>query len=109
MTLLVIVFITPLIGVHNVMTKSKENALKKINSKTSEIHIKLFESDEDHSKNMKILKDLYYVSEKLDEMAVWPLDLRITSKFIATSAFPLLGTIATVILRYILVYLGINF
>ncbi len=93
---LVVVFFVPLGAAHDSMLAAKEKAYDQIHQMFSEINCKIsVKSEKPDFKQMKALKETYFMYEKISKMAVWPLNLDIILKFLATSLFPIIGTLVT--------------
>lgn len=97
---LVIMFFIPLSAVHNSMLTAKEQARVRTNTMFRDMYSRISEDDKPtDEKTLESLKNLYFLYEKAEKMAVWPLDLGIIIKFTATSTFPI---VASVIIDYII-------
>ena len=100
---LIIVFFIPLSAVHDAMLNAKEDAFKQINKLVKEIYTRIVSHSDISSPDLRDFRNLYFLYEKVEAMAVWPLDLSILSRFFATSLFPIVGSI---IVSYIKLWVG---
>lgn len=91
---LVVVFFIPLSAAHESMLKAKERAYDQVNEMFKEINSKVSSGNKRFDfKHIKALKNVYFLYDKVSKMAVWPLNISIVLKFIATSSFPIVGSL----------------
>lgn len=103
---LIVVFFIPLSAAHDSMLEAKEIAYDQVNEIFKEISSKISTGDKGFNpKQIKVLKDVYFLYEKISRMAVWPLNISIIIKFVATSLFPIVGSL---IVAYVSSILGIS-
>jgi len=107
--LLVVVFFIPLSSVHNAMLEAKEQEFSRINRMFNQIYDKIFYKEKTlTSEDLENIQNIYYLYGEAKKMAVWPLDLSIIYRFVATSLFPLVGSIAVNYLRIFLSMIGVS-
>lgn len=97
---LVTVFFISLSPAHDVMTRAKIEHLLKIHKEYREMHEKLLDklSTEKRldTRDFEWLNGLYGLYDRVESMAVWPLDYRILLRFLITSVIPLIASVITV-------------
>lgn len=103
--ILIVVFFIPLSAAHDSMLKAKERAHNQVNEIFKEINSKISTRNKRFNfKHIKSLQDVYFLYEQVSKMAVWPLNIDIILKFIATSSFPIVGSL---IVAYVTQLLGV--
>ena len=103
--LLIVVFFIPLSAAHDSMLEAKEWAIDQLNEMFKEINSKISPGDKKFNfKQVKALKDVYFLHERVSKMAVWPLNISIILKFVATSSFPIVGSL---IVAYVSQLIGV--
>jgi hypothetical protein len=91
---LVVIFFVPLGAAHGSMLAAKEKAYDQIHQVFNEINSKMSTKNKEFDfKQIKALKETYFMYEKVSKMAVWPLNIDTVFKFLATSSFPIVGSI----------------
>ncbi len=91
---LVVVFFIPLAAAHDSMLEAKEKAYDQVNEIFKEVNSKISEVHKNFNlRRIKALKDVYFLYERVQKMAVWPLNLDIVLKFVVTSSFPIIGSL----------------
>lgn len=91
---LVVVFFVPLAAAHDSMLEAKDRAYDQVNGIFKEVSSKISQGGKDFTLlQIKALKDVYFLYEKVSKMAVWPLNLDIVLKFAVTSSFPIIGSL----------------
>jgi hypothetical protein len=92
--LLVVVFFIPLSAAHDSMLEAKERAYNQTHEMFRDVHSKIFLDDKKPNfKRIEALKNVFFLYEKVSRMSVWPLNLGIILRFIATSSFPIVGSL----------------
>jgi len=93
--LLIFVFFGSISSAHDAMVKARSNYILKIHSEYKDIHKEILQKleskelmDPDEYKRLSGLYDLY---DKVEGMAVWPLDFRTTLRFTITSLLPMIS------------------
>ena len=101
--LLVVVFLVPAMPAHGAMMAAKEAALEKVNTAFLQVNsvIATKFSKYDHA-TADALGDVYLMYEKASGMSVWPLDLAIAIKLSLTSLYPIVGSLVTAYLIYLM-------
>ncbi|MEM2914061.1 MAG: hypothetical protein QXH91_01475 [Candidatus Bathyarchaeia archaeon] len=99
LTLMFIFFIS-LSPAHNKMVNAKIKYLLMIHNEYREMHEDLLQklSTKKHLEPMDFerLEGLYKLYDRVEKMAVWPLDYRILLRFLLTSVLPLIASVITV-------------
>lgn len=104
-SILIVVFFIPLSAAHDSMLEAKERAYAQVNEIFKEINSKISAGKKRFNfKHMEALKDVYFLHEKVSKMAVWPLNIGIVLKFVATSSFPVVGSL---IVAYVSQLIGV--
>lgn len=100
---LVVVFFIPLAAAHDSMLEAKDKAYDQVNEIFKEINSRISKGNKSYNlKQIKALKDVHFLYEKVQKMAVWPLNLDIVLKFVATSSFPIIGSVVVAYISKIL-------
>ena len=98
--LLVTVFFISLSPAHAAMIDAKIEYLLKIHEEYREMHQGLSRklSTEEHlnPKDFERLEGLYRLYDRVEGMAVWPLNYRILLRFVVTSILPLIASVITI-------------
>ena len=93
--LLVIIFFGSISPAHDDMVKAKRNYLLKIHGEYRDIHEELLRKLDTKQrvepKEYSRLSSLHDLYDKVQSMAVWPLDFRTVVRFTATSLLPLVS------------------
>lgn len=104
--LLGIIFFVPITPAHDAMAEAKEQELQKISTLFKDFYSAI--SDRKKAldpKYLEGLRNLHFLYEEINKMAVWPLDFKTIARFLATSLFPWIGAITVeVILKIQLVF-----
>ena len=96
---LVFVFFISISPAHDAMVKAKNDYVLKVHGEYRDLHEGLIDKldtkkriePEEYSR----LSSLYGLYQRVQDMAVWPLDLRTTLRFSITSLIPLISTLST--------------
>ena len=100
---LVVVFFIPLSAAHDSMLEAKEKAYDQVNEIFKEVNSKISPENKGFNfRQTEALKDVYFLYEKVSKMAVWPLNIGILLKFVATSSFPIVGSLIVAYLSKII-------
>jgi hypothetical protein len=103
--LLVVVFFIPLGAVHGAMLEAKERAYDQVNELFKKISSRVSAANKElNPKHVEALKDVCFLYERVSKMAVWPLNIGLVLKFVATSSFPIVGSL---VVTYVSRLLGI--
>jgi len=101
---LVFVFFVSISPAHDDMVAAKTNYLLKIHSEYKDMHEeflgKLDTKKRIESKEYDVLSGLYKLYDRVESMAVWPLDFRTTLRFAITSGAPLISVAITISLPF---------
>jgi hypothetical protein len=97
---LISVFFISLSPAHDSMINAKVRYLMKIHEEYRERHLellnKLYTNEHLDSKDFSWLRGLYKLYDRVESMAVWPLDYRTLLRFLLTSILPLIASVITV-------------
>lgn len=92
---LILVFFVSISPAHDDMAKAKDEYLLKIHSEYRDIHEKVLRKLEPDElmgpEEYKRLSGLYELYDRVNSMAVWPLDFQTTIRFAITSILPILS------------------
>jgi len=95
------VFFISLSPAHDDMARAKTKHLMKIHDEYRDIHSKLIRKLTTKGEQLKkedydIVKGLYDLYDRVENMSVWPLNYRILIRFILTSILPLITALITI-------------
>ena len=101
---IIVVFFVSISPAHDDMVTAKTNYLLKIHSEYKDMHEKILQKLKPEKlidpKEYDRLSGLFSLYDRVDNMAVWPLDFRTTLRFAITSSAPLISVAITISLPH---------
>jgi hypothetical protein len=93
--LLVVIFFVSISPAHDAMVKAKTDYLLKIHSEYKDMHERLLRKLRPREliapSEYDSLLNLYKIYDRVENMAVWPLDFRTVARFVMTTILPILS------------------